>query len=337
MNDIFDIPRKVSKHRIQSWKNGILQGRGDGDIYIVANSFEPRCTNVTSRIEASTFHHSIIFQYEDTIDTIGGHFNLKQLKANISSSIGNGYDTLPCTFDDPFSIIRILHRFVIEKKMTKHINKVTIDITCFTKIHLLLLLKYLNSTLGIQNVRICYTEPLSYATSFGRNLSYGVDKTVYMPYQSAKREKKNIALIAFLGHERLRLEKIISEVEPDICVVIFGDPGYAKNIEDYSRRVNDGILYRATYDAHYRVTSASTIDFYECLGVLKQQLEVLKSEGCHNIYLAPLGTKLQSLSIDLLRRTEKETRMLLAYAIPKSYERSLYSLGIGRTYVGEIC
>ena len=60
----------------------------------------------------------------------------------------------------------------------------------------------------------------------------------------------------------------------------------------------------------------------------------MKQEGCESVYLAPLGTKLQALAIDMLRRSGVSLRMLLAYSIPKRYERKLYSQGSGPTYLG---
>ena len=318
----------------RAYEIGTLNGSGV-DLYLVASSFEPRSIRATSLIDDSGFGHAIVFNYEDTLDTVMGRHNLSEIKRKLDATKGN-VDILPCRFSDPFSIVRILDKFLEEKNRKSKFTSAIIDTTCFTKLHLLLLLRYLDVELSLGVIRICYTEPLSYATAFGRQLSYGIDKTVYLPYEIVPHRSKGIGLVAFLGHERLRLERIVQELEPDICVVVMGDPGFAKNIRDYSRRVNESIIHRATYDRQYRIAKAPTNDFISSCNVLKTQVELIRSEGCDSVYFAPLGTKLQALGIDLLRRRSLSVRMLLAYSIPKAYERTMYSQGSGPTYVGTL-
>ena len=207
------------------------------------------------------------------------------------------------------------------------------DVTCFTKLHLLLLLRYLHSNLRVETIRICYTEPLAYATAFGRQLSYGVRRTVYLPYQLKEHRSSRVGLIAFLGHERLRLERIVQELEPELSVVVLGEPGFAKSMEDESRRVNDSLIHRASYDRQYRVASAPAGDLQAVCRVLKAELEVILAHDCETVYLAAMGTKIQALGFEMLRRAGFEIRMLLAYSIPRSYERNMYSQGNGPTYV----
>ena len=175
---------------------------------------------------------------------------------------------------------------------------VTIDATCFTKIHLLLLLQYLHMELGTRRVRVCYTEPLSYATAFGRALSYGIERTVYLPYQPARHESTGVGLVAFLGHERLRLERIVQELEPDVSVIVFGEPGFARNMQDYSRRVNGSLIQRSRYDGQYRLVTASTKDPFAVARMLRDEVEKIRASGYDTVYIAALGTKLQALGID---------------------------------------
>lgn len=307
-----------------------------GEVYLAASSFEPRCTRATSLIGGTIFNHGLIFHYEDTLDNVAGRHNLREMRQKLFPELSVNQDILPCRFNDPFSAVRVLNQFLIEKGATMIINRVTIDITCFTKIHLLLLLRYFENYLEVDEIRICYTEPLSYATSFGRQLSYGIDRTVYVPYQTVGRRTRNVGLVAFLGHERFRLERIIQELEPDKSIVGLGTPGFSSNMEDYSRKVNESIMHRASYDGQYEVISLSTSDYITNFRQLQTVLNCLKVGGCDTIYLAPLGTKLQAISFELLRRSETNTRMLLAYTIPRTYERNLYSQGNGRTFVGRI-
>lgn len=302
------------------------------DLFVVANSFEPRSVRATSLVEGEAFNRAVIFNYEDTLDTIIGRYNVTQIRAHLAARHITRTDILPCKFSDPYSAIAVFDAFATAEGLRNTVRSVTIDTTCFTKIHLLLLLQYLEDSLGAMELDICYTEPLSYATDFGKQLSYGVDRTVYLPYQPAGHRSKGIGLVAFLGHERLRLERIIQDLEPDVAVVIFGKPGFTRNMQDHSRRVNDSLIHRATYDKQYRLANASTRDIASAATVLRNQIDFLREEGCDSVYLAALGTKLQALSIEVIRRQEIPIRILLAYTIPKRYERAMYSQGSGPTY-----
>jgi len=104
-------------------------------------------------------------------------------------------------------------------------------------------------------------------------------------------------------------------------------------MEEESRRVNDSIFHRARYDHQYQVASAPAGQLQGVFDVLKEQLELILSHDCETVYLAALGTKLQALGFELLRREEYPIRMLLAYSIPRSYERNMYSQGNGPTHV----
>ncbi len=308
------------------------QMEGASEVFLVASSFEPRSLRATELVKPGSFNHAVVFNYEDTLDTAMGRYHLQTIRHMLSDARARTVDILPCNFADPYSTVRGLSTFLREAGLRFNLTNVTVDITCFTKLHLLLLLQYLHSELKVNAIRICYTEPLAYATAFGRQLSYGVRKTVYVPYQPRRHRSSRIGLVAFLGHERLRLERIVQELEPELAVVVLGEPGLAKSMEDHSRRVNESIIHRATYDGQFRVVSAPTADLQDAFEVLTQQVAAILDQGCDSVYLAALGTKVQALGFDLFRRARIPIRMLLAYTIPRSYERNMYSQGSGRTH-----
>ena len=273
-----------------------------------------------------------MFQYQDTLDTALGQDNARQIRVALGRAGVAAVDVLPCRFSDPYSAIRNFHVYLTEKELVGKVRSVFMDITCFTKLHMLMLLKYIETILGADSVSVSYTEPLAYATSFGKSLSYGIEKTVYLPYCPAAYRSQSVGLIAFLGHERLRLECIIQELEPDVSVIMLGEPGFTRDMAEDSRRINESLIHRATYDRQYRLVTVPANDLGNAKSCLRAQLERMKEEGCDSVYMAPLGTKLQALGIDTLRRSGVSLRMLLAYTIPKRYERNLYSQGSGPTY-----
>ena len=308
-------------------------GGSDRELFLVASSFEPRSLRVAELTDRGTFAHAVIFNYEDTLDTVMGRHHAHAIRRTLGDGRADKIDVLPCKHSDPFSTIRGLDSFLRRGGLGFGVETVTVDATCFTKLHLLMLLRYLHANLRLAAIRVCYTEPMAYATAFGRQLSYGVRRTVYLPYKLKSHRSGRVGLIAFLGHERLRLESIVQELEPELSVVIVGQPGFAKSMEMHSRLVNDSIIHRATYDRQYRVVSAPAGDLVGAFEVLKRQIDVVLREKCDSVYLAALGTKVQALGFELLRRADVPIRMLLAYSIPMTYERNMYSQGNGPTHV----
>ena len=303
-------------------------------LFLVAGSFEPRSLRATTLVSKGAFGSTVIFNYEDTLDSAMGRHHVEQLKAMLEVTAGRPPFVLKCRFADPYSVVRAFDALLSTERTLPGKPAFTVDATCFTKIHLLLLLKYISDRYGLDAVRVCYTEPLTYATAFNRQLSYGIDRTVYIPYQVAKHSSRGVGLVAFLGHERLRLERIVQELEPDLAFIVLGEPGFTRPMFEYSRRVNLTLIHRAKYDGHYRTVVAPANDVSATTDILQESVEQIRAQGCDSIYLAALGTKLQAVSIEVLRRRGVEGRLLLGYSIPKSYERNMYSQGSGPTYMG---
>ena len=280
----------------------------------------------------ATLNRAVVFSYDDTLDTETGRRNTRQIEARLRSR-SQSVDVLRCQVADPFSVVGAFHTYVTRERLVGTVRSVVLDATCFTKLHLLLLLRFLRDWLGVEAIRICYTKPLVYATAFGKELSYGIRKTVYLPYRGAERAGAGTGLIALLGHEPRRLERLVQEIEPDLCVVLMGEPGFTTDMAVYSKRANASLIRRAGYDQHYRLAVAPVDDIDQCVDVLAEHLHALHEDGCRNVYVAPLGTKLQALGVHLLSQRTDAGRLSLAYAVPDRYERKNYSQGFGETVV----
>ena len=120
---------------------------------------------------------AIVFTYDDTLDTESGRRNTRELEVCLRGK-SRSVDVLHCQVGDPFSVVRAFHTYVTRERLVGAVRSVVLDATCFTKLHLLLLLRFLSDWLGVEVTRICYTKPLVYATAFGKQLSYGIRKTV---------------------------------------------------------------------------------------------------------------------------------------------------------------
>ena len=306
-------------------------GGDDAELFLVAGSFEPRSVRAARLLDGNV-DRAVVFTYDDTLDIESGRRNTREIGLCLRGK-SRALDVLHCQVGDPYSVVGAFHTYVTRERLVGAVRTVILDATCFTKLHLLLLLRFLSDWLGVEVTRICYTKPLVYATAFGKELSYGIRKTVYLPYRGTERGGPGTGLIAFLGHEPRRLARLVQEIEPDLCVYLLGDPGFTADMAAYSKGANASLIRRAVYDRHYRQAVAPTDDVERCVDVLAEQLHALHQDGCSDVYLAPLGTKLQALAVDVLRRRQDAGRLLLAYAVPERYERRSYSQGFGATVV----
>ena len=308
---------------------------GDG-VYMVAGSAEPRSVRATSLLPSGEFQTAVIFDYEDAeLSAIGKH-HVTVMRSDMKQKCIDNVIVLGCQFDDPFAIIRALRTSTINSAVNVPLTSVTIDASCFPNLHLLLLLQYLEDECGTLSIKVLYTEPLSYATDYGRQLSHGIHQTVYLPYRPWIHRSSGVGLVAFLGHNHLRLELLMHELSPNISVAIFGTSSYSNNMDAYNRDVNQSLIHRASYDRQYRIAEAPNNDVLKSRDVLLSEVSKLCNDGCDSVYLAALGSTLQALGIHLLRRSELQVRLLLAYAIPKRYERNSYSHGVGSTYLCDL-
>ena len=306
-------------------------GGDDAALFLVAGSFEPRSVRASSLLDGN-IDRAVVFTYDDTLDIESGRRNTREIEVCLREK-SRALDVLHCQVGDPFSVVRAFHTYVTRERLVGAVRSVVLDATCFTKLHLLLLLRFLSDWLRVEVTRIYYTKPLVYAAAFGKELSYGIRKTVYLPYRGTGRADAGTGLIAFLGHEPRRLERIVQDLEPDLCVFVLGEPGFTADMVAYSKVANVSLIRRAEYDRHYRQAVAPADDIERCVDVLVEQLHALHEDGCSHVYLAPLGTKLQALAVDVLRRRNDAGRLSLAYAVPDRYERRSYSQGFGATVV----
>ena len=325
--------KSLRLHKVNRSIRSIQNSKTD-DLFLVAASFEPRSIKASSLLTKNSVKKAVIFQYEDTLDSTLGVINTRKLKDLLKSAGVKKKDVLSCNFKDIYSVNKQFLLWLKNNPINTNHPNISIDITCFTKLHLLLLLKLLNESIPNVRLRIIYTEPLSYATAFGKTLSHGILDTVYLPFQSGRSTTDLSALILFLGHEHIRAEIIVEETEPDDIILVIGRPGFSPEMCRMSEKLNRCLLTRIKYDHQFHLAYTSTRDFWDIATFLFNLISYLyKSKKISTFYIAPLGTKLQVVGLFFaLQNLDPNIRIVITYSIPKRYEKSSYSQGFGPTY-----
>ena len=125
---------------------------------------------------------------------------------------------------------------------------------------------------------------------------------MYIPYKSGHQLNGDTAMIAFLGHEQEGVSSLVNDLEPKCIVFVIGYPGFSLDFVHASESLNKMLLQRVKFDGKYRLVKASAYDVARCASIVVSVARSLCGEGFGQIALAPLGTKLQAMSLEVFRQ-----------------------------------
>ena len=124
------------------------------DIFICCASFEERCLGTISRFHNYKCRHAYIIEYEEPNEQ--REVNLREMERRLKTVCFS--ERVRASEGDPLPAVAKLAQD-IRLRRTEADGVITIDISTFTKRHLLLLLKSLDG-LGVwDSLRLLYTEP----------------------------------------------------------------------------------------------------------------------------------------------------------------------------------
>ena len=111
----------------------------DASLFLVAGSFEPRSVRAAQLLDGN-IERAVVFSYDDTLDTESGRRNTQEIETCLHEK-ARSVDVLRCRVADPFSVVGAFHTYVTQERLVGTVRFVVLDATCFTKLHLLLLLR----------------------------------------------------------------------------------------------------------------------------------------------------------------------------------------------------
>jgi len=230
-------------------------------------------------------------------------------------------EVLWCDKADPLDGILNFKEFL--KSIQEDPKRITIDITAFTKQYLLVLLYFLGKNYPNAAIRTLYTRG-RYKYSKKHPLSWGIKEITTVPFFSfSVHPEKEKLLVLFLGYEGERAFSIYRTLEPDKTVAVIGYPPGYHGADIPSRKFNKYLLDLLPNKDIVKIPSLDadkTKDFLE---------EIYEKNKNYNIFLAPLGTKMQTLGIYLsLREYFKKQyvpNIQVIYAVPFWYDERHYT------------
>ena len=208
-------------------------------------------------------------------------------------------------------------------------NAVVIDISVFTKRHLLMMLRWLDDGALWDRLYVVYSEPDDYVVSEFVPLSFGLKSLQPAPGFSACPDlSRPVHLMMFLGYEGDRALAVYEQIQPMKTTLAVPDPPYRPGWRGRTERFNRDLLVLAGGPAARKVDG---LDPDGATAALEEVLGRSERDGFASI-VCPLGTKPQTLGIyEYVRKTDDPPAVV--YAGPLRHNHTYYSRGLGETWV----
>lgn len=297
----------------------------EDDIFILCASDEERCMGSISKLaEGYRAENFFLLEYTDPNPK-----REEQIK-KITSAIRKRGNLIENPIDEDNPLIGINSLLSKIQGYIQNIDKprITFDFTTIMKWNLLLLLRGLEMNDTIKYVRFLYTEPLKYETDLINPLSFGVREIFPIPTFTGSYDfSKESLLVILLGYEGDRALSLFEKVEPSECLLFIAAPPYREEWRGMTEKMNAAIINLVGDDKKREIDARNPLLVSKCIKDELQKKEYSK----FNHFIAPLGTKPQTLGLHLYLKSDPVNTIIL-YGRPLRHNSQFYSEGIGRTW-----
>lgn len=298
-------------------------------LFLCASSFEDRCRIAPSLLPTSSYrsYYSAMFNYYQVVKQNRHFFNRTKIYDALSLvTINKPVRPIDCDRLNPIDGVKKFISFLKKNNIKSKKARITIDISTFTKQYILNLLCGIEEFFKMYSIRILYTEPHHYGRGKFQRLSYGIEDIITVPrFEGKQIPGGKTALVVFLGYESHRTLAAIEKCEPDLIIAVIGNPPYYPGWEKYSLETHSFLLSMPDVKK-FEMSARDPDEVRE--GLTKVWDEFNKDYP--NMYISPIGTKLQTIGIYEFVRCYPTVRIV--YPIPKGYLESYYTTGYGKIW-----
>jgi hypothetical protein len=308
----------ISKYFDNSKKNVVL----------TCASYEKRCLGLPRKAKRITnLKQTYLFFYNSVNPE--RERNMAEME-KIFSEKGN-IEIISTKENEPSDSIKYFYQQL--RKMLREENKdnisINLDITTFTKRHLILLLKVIDD-LGLwENLRIFYSEPKDYIVDLYLPMSKGInDISRIDSFVGNNSPNLPKLLVIFLGYEGDRAKAIYENEDPNDLILVVPKPAYHKTWENRTENMN---LLLLSMVGNKKIRYANSLDsqlVFESLQKILVEFPFDKWRWS----IVPLGTKPQIIGLYMFWRQNKDLFSII-YASPLKHNYPFYSKGLGKTWL----
>ncbi|MFC5455030.1 hypothetical protein [Prosthecobacter fluviatilis] len=297
-----------------------------GGILITCSSHEGRCKGIVAALEKSPLSNAIVFHYDDVNDRREEHHSemIRALEFQ-GAKVNELIFTESCA-------VQSLHNNMGALKKIISLNPsapILLDITVFTKRHLLMMLRWLDDNGCWDRLFIAYTEPDEYDVSEYVPLSFGLKSIEQIPGFSACPDmSRPTHLMLFLGYEGDRALAAYEHVQPMCLSIAIPYPPYKPKWSGRTEQLNKELLALVGGNSLIRVDAvdpAGTVD------AMNKTFGDPKVRSEYSRIVCPIGTKPQTFGMYCYIR-ECEDPPAVLYPAPLRHNHGFFSHGIGPSW-----
>ena len=295
------------------------------EIFIGCASFEDRCLGALSRYSSGyRFTHSYLCVYDDFSEA--RQSNVKAMNESLQAH--GPLSVVEVSEGNPSrSIGELLTQ--VRSLVSNSDARVTLDVSTFTKRHLLLLLHALDDAGLWESLRLLYTEPRDYVVDMYLPMSVGIKEVASIPgFTNLKPADKPVLLVIMLGYEGDRAMALFQNIEPNETVLLVPKPAYRTEWEGRTEELNRQLVSLLGQDAIAYADSRDPLQVKTALSEVIGTRYPTKDWTC---LVSPLGTKPQTVGLYLFWR-ENPDSCAVVYAQPLRHNERYYSEGSGPTW-----
>jgi hypothetical protein len=293
---------------------------------IVSASWEERCLGLARRLGDYRCKAAVLSIYDTPSAKREGY--ISELSDHLSRVSSRNVHRIPANHGNPLGNVRNIIQTIqsIDAK-----PRLTIDVSTFTRKHLLLLLQGLDHAGLMANSQFCHTEPADFDTQDDEPISQGISSVrVIETYIGHNQPSRDSLLILFLGYEGRRALALWEHLEPNVTLPVIPDPPYK---EEWRNRTETQNCYLLSYLPKENIQRSHSLDPSDTESLLNR---LAASETYNtqrfNYRIAPLGTKAQTLGIYRFCRNHLGLATVM-YASPVKYREERSKYPVGRTWL----
>jgi hypothetical protein len=296
-----------------------------GALFITCSSHEERCLGVLQATSAWTPQRAILFHYDD--DNARRELHHAKMLTELEQRYAN---TRVLQFTESSAVLSLRENIGTLRGAlgSGEPPPIVLDISVFTKRHLLMMLHWLDDEGAWDRLTIVYSEPEEYDVSPFIPLSFGLSSFHQIPGFSASPDmSRPVHLALFLGYEGDRALAVYEHVEPMYTTLFVADPPYRPEWRGRTEELNADLL---ALNGPSQLRHVDGLDPDATTDALSGLFGSQAADSANLI--CPLGTKPQTLGVYTYLRMAPEPAAIL-YASPLRHNHEFYSHGIGGAWV----
>lgn len=299
------------------------------DLFVTCSSYEQRTLAVVNALSGDyRARQAAIFVAREYANKGHAPAHLKLIRQRLRQATPTEPTLVEFDIDRPIPSMRQFEA-IYGEQATKHPPlSATLDITTFPRQEMLVLLRVLDKMMGLDRVRLLYTEPLKYGSEeAGGWLTRGVKAVRAVPgFGGIQPPGKRKLLVILLGHEEERAAITWKRHQPRKCVAVLPLPGYRPELGEAVKRKHYLLFSMVAKSTVQMEVPAHGIE--ETRDLILRLWEAHKNT--HYLVVAPLGTKLQT--IGLFEAVRIQPAIQITYAVPALYNYQGFSQKSGQIW-----